>query len=114
MIEEGGQMDDLIRDIQERTGLPADTVLVVVTMVTDYMRQALPDDLVEQITAYLGAAAESASGAAGSARSTASSATSAAAAGASGLIDVASGVTASAFAVAKDTLDSISNDQRSD
>lgn len=114
MSAEGGQMDDLIRDIQERTGLSADTVLEVVTMVTDYMRQALPDDLVEQVSAYLGAAAESASGAAGSARTTASSATSAAAAGASGLIDAASGVTASAFAVAKDTLDTIANEQQSD
>jgi len=105
-------MEDLIRDIQERTGLSADTVLEVVTMVTDYMRQALPEDLVEQISAYLGAAADSAGGAAGSARSTASSATSAAAAGASGLVDAASGVAASAFAMAKDTLDNIAADQQ--
>jgi hypothetical protein len=104
-------MDDLIRDIQERTGLSADTVLEVVTMVTDYMRQALPEDLVEQISVYLGAAAESATGAAGSARNTAGSATSTAAASASGLIDMASGVTASAFAVAKDALDNIATDE---
>ena len=64
-------MDDLIRDIQERTGLSADTVLEVVTMVTDYMRQALPEDLVEQISTYLGAAAESATGAASTAKTTA-------------------------------------------
>lgn len=106
-------MDDLIRDIQERTGLSADTVLEVVTMVTDYMRQALPEDLVEQISTYLGAAAESATGAAGTARSTAGSATSAAAAGASGLLDMASGVTASAFAAAKDTLDNMTTDEES-
>lgn len=105
-------MDDLIKDIQDRTGLSADTVLVVVTMVTDYMRQALPEDLVDQISAYLGAAAESANTAAGSARSSASSATSAAAAGASGLLDVASGMTASAFAMAKDTLDNLANEQQ--
>jgi len=105
-------MDDLINDIQERTGLSPDTVLEVVTMVTDYMRQALPEDLVEQISTYLGAAAESATTAAGSARSGASSATSAAASGASGLLDVASGMTSSAFAVAKDTLDNLANEQQ--
>jgi len=105
-------MEDLIRDIQERTGLSADAVLEVVTMVTEYMRQALPEDLVEQISAYLGAAADSAGGAAGSASSTASSATSAAAAGASGLLEMASDVTASAFAVAKDTLDNLAADQQ--
>lgn len=52
-------MEDLINDIQEKTGLSTDTVLEVVTMVADYMRQALPDDLVAQVTAYLGNAATS-------------------------------------------------------
>ncbi len=52
-------MEDLIKDIQERTGLSADKVLEVVTMVTDYMRNALPDDLVAQITKYLSDAATS-------------------------------------------------------
>lgn len=52
-------MEDLITDIQEKTGLSTDTVLEVVTMVADYMRQALPDDLVTQITTYLGEAAVS-------------------------------------------------------
>ncbi|GMQ93694.1 MAG: hypothetical protein BMS9Abin12_1174 [Acidimicrobiia bacterium] len=49
-------MDDLIRDIQERTGLSADKVLEVVTMVADYMKNALPEDLVSQIVSYLGEA----------------------------------------------------------
>ena len=52
-------MEDLINEIQEKTGLSADKVLEVVTMVADYMRQALPDDLVVQITDYLGDAASS-------------------------------------------------------
>lgn len=52
-------MEDLIKDIQERTGLSADMVLEVVTMVADYMREALPDDLVAQVASYLGAAAAS-------------------------------------------------------
>lgn len=46
-------MEDLIKEIQERTGLSADKVLEVVTMVTDYMRNALPDDLVNQVAEYL-------------------------------------------------------------
>lgn len=58
-------MEDLINDIQEKTGLSTDKVLEVVTMVADYMRQALPDDLVTQITAYLGDAASSPGDAAG-------------------------------------------------
>ena len=64
-------MEDLIKDIQERTGLSTEKVLEVVTMVTDYMRNVLPDDLVAQVTAYLSEAAaspgESASGAVSSA-----------------------------------------------
>lgn len=52
-------MEDLIKDIQERTGLSADKVLEVVTMVTDYMRNALPEDLVSQISNYLSDAAAS-------------------------------------------------------
>ena len=52
-------MEDLINDIQEKTGLPADKVLEVVTMVADYMRNALPDDLVAQVASYLGDAASS-------------------------------------------------------
>ena len=46
-------MEDLINDIQEKTGLPADKVLEVVTMVADYMRNALPDDLVAHVASYL-------------------------------------------------------------
>lgn len=54
-------MDDLIKDIQAKTGLSAEKVLEVVTMVADYMKSALPEDLVAQVAEYLGGAA-SASG----------------------------------------------------
>lgn len=64
-------VEDLIKDIQERTGLPADKVLEVVTMVTDYMRNALPDDLVAQVTGYLNEAAASPGDSASAAVSTA-------------------------------------------
>lgn len=82
-------MDDLIADIQERTGLPADKVLEVVTMVTDYMRNALPDDLVAQVTSYLAAAAETAEAGTGTARRAAASAASAATSVASGTLGAA-------------------------
>ncbi|MEN8240138.1 MAG: hypothetical protein ABFR53_13165 [Actinomycetota bacterium] len=52
-------MEDLIQEIQDRTGLSAEKVLEVVTIVTDYMKNALPADLIDQITDYLGAAANS-------------------------------------------------------
>ncbi len=71
-------VEDLIKDIQERTGLSTDKVLEVVTMVTDYMKNALPDDLVAQVTRYLSEAAaspgESASGAVSTAAEMASKA----------------------------------------
>jgi hypothetical protein len=52
-------VEDLITDIQEKTGLSADKVLEVVTMVADYMKNALPEELVAQIATYLGEAASS-------------------------------------------------------
>ncbi len=93
-------MDDLIEDIQQRTGLPADKVLEVVTMVTDYLRNALPEDLVQQVSSYLGMAAESAGGVAGSARDIAATS----AATASGAISSASDAAQSAFTTARDAV----------
>lgn len=93
-------MEDLIKDIQERTGLPADKVLEVVTMVTEYLRNALPDDLVQQVTAYLGTAAESAGGVADQARSAASTGVGVA----TGAVGQATGIATSAFNVAKDAV----------
>jgi hypothetical protein len=65
-------VEDLIRDIQEKTGLPADKVLEVVTMVTDYMKNALPEELVAQVASYLGDVASDPQGAAATAASAAS------------------------------------------
>lgn len=93
-------MDDLIKDIQERTGLPADKVLEVVTMVTEYLRNALPDELVDQITSYLGTAAESAGGMADQARSAASTGVGMA----SGAVGQATDMAQSAFTAAKDAV----------
>ncbi|MGI9666051.1 MAG: hypothetical protein ACR2N2_02980 [Acidimicrobiia bacterium] len=93
-------MDDLIKDIQEQTGLSADKVLEVVTMVTEYMRQALPEDLVEQISGYLGSAANATAEASTSARSAGTTAAS----GAGDLVGKATDLATSAFTVAKDTV----------
>jgi len=97
-------MEDLIKDIQQRTGLPADKVLEVVTIVTDYMRNALPDDLVRQVTAYLGSAADATSAAAGSARSVASSTTTAASTKTTGVARWAASVAANGMGMAQDAL----------
>ena len=106
-------VEDLIKDIQARTGLPADKVLEVVTMVTDYMRNALPEDLVVQITQYLGSAAEQAGGAATTARSVASSATAAAASAASGIIGAASDAAGTAYSAARTVVnDATTNDDQ--
>lgn len=93
-------MEDLIKDIQDRTGLPADKVLEVVTMVTEYLRNALPEELVQQVSGYLGSAADSAGGVADSARNVAASSASAA----SGAVSSATDVAQSAFNVAKDAV----------
>jgi len=97
-------MEDLIRDIQKRTGLPADKVLEVVTMVTDYMRNALPDELVKQVTDYLGSAAEATLTAAGSATSAASNASAGASTRAAGVAGWAASVAASGVGIAQDAL----------
>ena len=102
-------VEDLIKDIQERTGLPADKVLEVVTMVTDYMRRALPDDLVHVIASYLGSAADQATTAADTARSTATTATTAAAGAASSVVGMATGMASQALDMAKDAVTAVTN-----
>lgn len=89
-------MEDLINDIQEKTGLSADKVLEVVTMVADYMRQALPEDLITQVTSYLGDAAtspgETAAGAMASATDVAARAAGSTASAVSSVIDAVSDI----------------------
>jgi len=58
-------MDDLITEIQEQTNLSKEKVLEVVTIVTDYMKDALPAELVETISAYLADAGDRSSSAVG-------------------------------------------------
>ena len=103
-------MDDLIADIQERTGLPTDTVVEVVTMVADYLRQALPDDLVQQVAAHLGNAAESATDIAGSTTSAAAKAGATAASSASAVIGTAAGAASSTVGIARDALNNLTGD----
>lgn len=109
MTQKEDDVEDLIKDIQERTGLPADKVLEVVTMVTDYMKSVLPDDLVHMIASYLGNAAEQAGSAAGSARSRGTTAAGAAASGASEVVGIAAGAASQAFNVATRTISEIAN-----
>jgi hypothetical protein len=47
-------MDDLIIQIQEKTGLSRDKVIEVVTIVTDFMKERLPVDVIESVSEYLG------------------------------------------------------------
>lgn len=84
-------MDDLIAQIQEKTGLSAEKVLEVVTMVTDFFKENLPADLIDQITANIAKAASTAG-------DTATTAGGKAATGASGAVSTivgAAGVAAS-------------------
>lgn len=89
-------MDDLIADIQEKTGLSAEKVLEVLTMATDFMKERLPEPLVDQVVSYLGAATTMASEAAGSASGVASVAT--------GAVDKAVETAASVFSKAADVV----------
>ena len=73
-------------------------------MVTDYMRHALPEDLVAQISAYLGVAADQAGGAASTASSAAAAATGSAASGATDMMDMATDIAGSAMIAAKDVI----------
>jgi hypothetical protein len=47
-------MDDLIQQIQEQTDLSKDKVIEVVTIVTDFMKERLPADVIETVSEYLG------------------------------------------------------------
>lgn len=102
-----GSMDDLIAQIQEKTGLPADKVLEVVTMVTDFFKQNLPDDLIEQITSNISRATSGASSAAGLAGGKA-------AAGASDAVATVAGIAGSAVSKAMDVVSDLLPDSDTD
>jgi hypothetical protein len=92
-------MDDLIAQIQEKTGLSAEKVLEVVTMVTDFLKEKLPADLVSQITATLSKGASSAG----------TKASDAAGTGASNASQIAGAVAGAAGAALSKTLDAASS-----
>ena len=102
-------MDDLIADIQEKTGLSTEKVLEVLTIVTDFMKEQLPEDLIEAVTSYLGNATEFAAGAAGSATDAASGAATSASAAASGAVDKAVETASTVFSKAVETVTSVVN-----
>jgi predicted molibdopterin-dependent oxidoreductase YjgC len=47
-------MDDLIIQIEEKTGLSRAKVIEVVTIVTDFMKERVPTDVIETVSEYLG------------------------------------------------------------
>ena len=51
-------MDDLILEIQQKTNLSRDKVIEVVTIVTDFMKERMPVDVIETVSGYLGGAGE--------------------------------------------------------
>ena len=56
-------MDDLIKEIQERTGLSVEKATEVVNMVAAYMKNLVPDDLFDQVSGYVSSAGSAAGGA---------------------------------------------------
>ena len=100
-------MDDLISQIQEKTGLSKDKVIEVVTIVTDFMKDRLPDDLVESVSGYLGDASEKTVSAAGSAAGVASGAAQTARNVATSATGKAVGTASTAFSKATDTISGV-------
>lgn len=96
-------MEDLIAQIQEKTGLPTDKVLEVVTLVTEFMKERLPEDLVQSISGYLGDAAGKGVAVAGSATGMGMDAAKSATAVATGATEKVVGSASSAFAKAVNT-----------
>jgi hypothetical protein len=96
-------MDDLIAEIQERTNLSKDKVIEVVTIVTDFMKEKLPTELVESVSVYLGEAGEKGMSAAGSVVGMASGAAGAAKNVAADATGKAVGTASSAFSKATET-----------
>ncbi|MEN8240042.1 MAG: hypothetical protein ABFR53_12685 [Actinomycetota bacterium] len=106
-------MDDLIAEIQERTNLSREKVLEVVTIVTDFMKEKLPEELVESISNYLGEAGEKTVAAAGSAAGMATGAAQTAKTVAAGATGKAVETATAAFSKATDTVAGVvkSNDE---
>ncbi len=100
-------MDDLISQVQEKTGLSKDKVIEVVTIVTDFMKDLLPEDLVETVSEYLGGAGEMSASVAGSAADMATGAARSATSVASGATEKVVGTASVAFSKATDTISGV-------
>jgi hypothetical protein len=97
-------MDDLILEIQEKTNLSRDKVIEVVTIVTDFMKERLPVDVIETVSEYLGGAGEMTVTVVGSATDVATGVARSAADVASGATGKVVGTTSAAFSKATDVV----------
>lgn len=97
-------MDDLILEIQEKTNLSRDKVIEVVTIVTDFMKERLPVDVIETVSEYLGGAGEMTATVVGSATDVATGVARSAADVASGATGKVVGTTSAAFSKATDVV----------
>jgi len=53
-------LDDLINEIQERTGLSMEKATEVVNLVAAYLKNLVPDDLIDQVSGYVSSAGSAA------------------------------------------------------
>jgi len=96
-------MEDLIIQIQEKTGLSREKVIEVATIVTDFMKERLPADVIESVSEYLGDAGEKTVTIVGSATDMATDATRSAASVASDATSKAVGTASAVFSKATES-----------
>lgn len=58
-------MDDLVRTVSEKSGIPQETAAKAVNAVMDYLKQKLPDGMGDQLTSFLASNSGQASGVVG-------------------------------------------------
>jgi hypothetical protein len=96
-------MDDLILEIQEKTNLSRDKVIEVVTIVTEFMKERLPTDVIETVSEYLGDAGGKTATAVGSATDMATGAARSAAGVAGDATNKATGTASAVFSKATES-----------
>ncbi|MEN8234857.1 MAG: DUF2267 domain-containing protein [Actinomycetota bacterium] len=85
-------MEELIAQITEKTGVSAEKAKEIVAVVTEWVKEKLPEDMVNQLSGFLGGAGDAASSAAGKATGAAGTAAGTATGIAGDLWDKAKGV----------------------
>ena len=96
-------MEDLIIQIQEKTGLSRDKVIEVATIVTDFMKERMPADVIETVSEYLGDAGGKTATAVGSATDMATGAARSAAGVAGDATNMATGTASAVFSKATES-----------